>query len=141
MGAGKSEEAENWWREGLREAAGDPDVVIPVWVDAGKAVPDLLDAVTRAGGEPVSGLGRIVIDDLDRLLSEQVAQLLYEARLLLAAHPTARILAACRPGIELGRAAVHEVAPWSVRKGAELLDLVVGDDGPMLLKSVKCRTC
>jgi hypothetical protein len=134
MGAGKSEEAENWWREGLREAAGDPDAVIPVWVDAGKAVPDLLDAITRAGGEPASGLGRIVIDDLDRLSPEQVAQLLYEARLLLAAHPTARILATCRPGIELGRAVVHEVAPWPVRRGAELLDLVVGDDGRILFE-------
>lgn len=134
MGAGKSEEAENWWREGLREAAGDPDAVIPVWVDAGKAVPDLLDAITRAGGEPPSGLGRIVIDDLDRLSPEQVAQLLYEARLLLAAHPTARILATCRPGIELGRAVVHEVALWPVRRGAELLDLVVGDDGRILFK-------
>lgn len=134
MGAGKSEEAESWWRDGLREAAGDPDVVIPVWVDAGKAVPDLLDAITRAGGEPASGLGRIVIDDLDGISPEQVAQLLYEARLLLAAHPTARILATCRPGIELGRVAVHEVASWSVRRGAELLDLVVGDDARMLFE-------
>ncbi|GGW51687.1 hypothetical protein AB0E64_02075 [Streptomyces caelestis] len=134
MGAGKSEEAESWLREGLREAAGDPDVVIPVWVDAGKAVPDLLDAIPRAGGEPASGLGRIVIDDLDGISPEQVAQLLYEPRLLLAAHPTARILATCRPGIELGRAVVHEVAPWSVRRGAELLDLVVGSDARMLFE-------
>ncbi|MFE2561931.1 hypothetical protein ACFXGT_39195 [Streptomyces sp. NPDC059352] len=134
MGAGKSEEAERWWREGLREAAGHADAVIPVWVDAGKAVPDLLDAITRAGGEPASGLGRIVIDDLDGISPEQVAQLLYQARLLLAAHPTARILATCRPGIELDRAVVHEVAPWSVRRGAELLDLVIGDDARMLFE-------
>jgi hypothetical protein len=128
MGAGKSEEAERWWREGLREAVENPDVVIPVWVDARKAVPDLLDAITRAGGEPASGLGRIVIDDLDGISAEQVAQLLYDTRLLLAAHPTARILATCRPGLDLGRAVVHEVAPWPARRGKELLDLVVGDD-------------
>ncbi|MFE2068802.1 hypothetical protein ACFXDH_41605 [Streptomyces sp. NPDC059467] len=131
MGAGKTEEAERWWREGLREAAADPDVPIPVWVEARKAVPDLLDAITRAGGEATSGLGQIVIDDLDAISPEQTAQLLYEARFLLAAHPTARILTTCRPGVGLGRAAVHLVAPWPARRGKELLDLVVGDDARM----------
>lgn len=131
MGAGKSEEAERWWREGLQEAVADPGVAIPAWVDARKAVPDLLDAISRAGGDPATGLGRIVIDDLDGIAPEQVSRLLHEARILLAAHPSARILATCRPGVDLGRAVVHEVAPWPARRGKELLDLVLGDEARM----------
>ncbi|MEV5535199.1 hypothetical protein [Streptomyces prunicolor] len=131
MGAGKSEEAERWWHQGLEEAGADPRVAIPVWVDARKAVPDLVDAITRAGGDPATGLGRVVIDDLDGIAPEQVAYLLREARILLAAHPDAQILATCRPGVDLGKVVVHEIAPWPARKGKELLDLVLGDEARM----------
>ncbi|MFJ9899778.1 hypothetical protein ACIQPR_41235 [Streptomyces sp. NPDC091280] len=140
MGAGKSEEAERWWHEGLERAGSDTGVAIPVWVDARKAVPDLVDAITRAGGDPATGLGRIVIDDLDGIAPEQIAYLLREARILLAAHPDAQILATCRPGVDLGKAGCMKSLHGQRGKVRNSWTLCLVTTCEWLSRSAKCRT-
>ncbi|MFI8076277.1 hypothetical protein ACIF85_47410 [Streptomyces sp. NPDC086033] len=39
MGAGKSEEAERWWSQGLTQAWADPQIDIPLWLEARESPP------------------------------------------------------------------------------------------------------
>lgn len=129
MGAGKSEEAERWWSEGLTQAWADPQVAIPVWLEAREVTPTLAGAVQEAlGGDPVRTC-RIVVDNLDAVSPRRADQLLNDARRLVATWPGVSVLATTRPGAgTVDRAERLDVAAWPVRRGWDLLSTVLGED-------------
>ncbi|MFB6830724.1 hypothetical protein [Streptomyces hydrogenans] len=128
MGAGKSEEAERWWSEGLTQAWADPQVAIPVWLEAREVATTLAAAVQdMLGGDPVWAC-RIVVDNLDGVSPREADRLLDDARRLVSTWPLASVLATTRPGA--GRVDKRErldVAVWSANRGMELLETVLGD--------------
>jgi hypothetical protein len=127
LGAGKSEQAERWLAEGLREAEADPEMAAPLWLDARRAVQDLQAAVVRETRDSARSPSRIVIDDLDGVSAQQAAQLLDDARVMVTTWPNTRVLATCRPGIAVTGVITHTLAPWPPQKGKELVDLVTGE--------------
>ncbi|OII69870.1 hypothetical protein [Streptomyces sp. CC77] len=140
MGAGKSEEAERWWNEGLTQAWTDPQVAIPVWLEARDVVTTLAGAVQDAlGGDPEKAC-RIVVDNLDGVSPREADRLLDDARRLVATWPLASILATTRPGA--GRVDTKErldVAVWPAQRGMALLETVLGDDHIPRLDSHETR--
>lgn len=127
MGAGKSAEAERWWSEGLTQAWADPQVAVPVWLEAREVATTLAAAVQDAlGGDPEQAC-RIVVDNLDGVSPKEADRLLDDARRLVATWPLASVLATTRPGA--GRVDGKErldVAVWTVHRGRELLEAVLG---------------
>ncbi|MGQ4344017.1 hypothetical protein [Streptomyces sp. SAS_275] len=129
MGAGKSEEAERWWSEGVTRAWADENVAIPVWLEARLVRQGLAAAVQELlGGDPDREC-RIVIDDLDSVSPAQADELMDEARRLVLVWPKACVLATTRPGA----GAVHDgeslvIAGWPLDRGLALLRVVVGDE-------------
>ena len=127
MGAGKSERAERWWSEGLAEAAADASVPIPLWLEARTVGPDLRARVAREiDSGPPTGPCRVVVDNLDGVSPQQALQLLEDAIVMVRTWPSMRILATCRPGIDLTDAVVHRITPWEPAHGRELVRLVAG---------------
>ncbi|MFD5858768.1 NACHT domain-containing protein [Streptomyces chartreusis] len=130
MGAGKSEEAERWWSEGLTQAcAPDAQVEIPVWLEAREVTASLAGAVQEAlGADPVREC-RIVVDNLDAVSPKRADQLLTDARHLVATWPQARVLATTRPGAgSVDQTERLDVAAWPVPRGWSLLRTVLGED-------------
>lgn len=129
MGAGKSEEAERWWSQGLTQAWADPEIDIPLWLEAREITSTLAQAVQDAlGNDPVRTC-RVVVDNLDAVSPQQADQLLCDARQLVLVWPRVSVLATTRPGA--GSVEDDErlpVPPWSSRRGMELLRTVLGED-------------
>ncbi|MFC0860952.1 hypothetical protein ACFHYQ_01450 [Sphaerimonospora cavernae] len=130
MGAGKSEQASRWWDEGLEVAADDEQVEIPVWLEARTLGSSLESVVTNAiGGDPWRPC-RVVLDDLTWLPPATATRLLDEARQLVVVWPRMRILATCRPGLQIDQSERVDVAPWPTDHGAELIRQILQDEVP-----------
>ncbi|MFB7374176.1 hypothetical protein ACFC0D_30500 [Streptomyces sp. NPDC056222] len=130
MGAGKSEEAERWWSEGLTQAwAPDAQVEIPVWLEAWEVTATLGGTVQEAlGGDPARAC-RIVVDNLDAVSPKRADQLLTDARRLVATWPQVSVLATTRPGAgSVDEAERLDVAAWPVQRGWDLLRTLMGED-------------
>ncbi|WP_143660216.1 MULTISPECIES: hypothetical protein [unclassified Streptomyces] len=129
MGAGKSEEAERWWSEGLTQAWTDPQVEIPVWLEAREVAATLAGTLQEAlGADPVRDC-RIVLDNLDAVSPKRADQLLTDARRLVATWPQVHILATTRPGAGNVDAAERlDVPAWPVQRGWDLLHTVLNED-------------
>lgn len=128
MGAGKSECASRWWEEGLKVAATNDDVEIPVWLPARSITPDLAGAVTASlGGDPGRPC-RIVIDDLDSVSPQDANQLLVQARQLVAVWPKTRVLATGRPGMAVNDDELILIEPWPTERGIDLLRVVIDNE-------------
>ncbi|MEV0750374.1 hypothetical protein AB0I75_35110 [Streptomyces sp. NPDC050273] len=129
MGAGKSEKAERWWSQGLTQAWADPEIDIPLWLEAREITSTLAQAVQDAlGNDPVRTC-RVVVDNLDAVSPRQADHLLADARQLVLVWPRVSVLATTRPGA--GSVEDDErlpVPPWSSRRGLELLRTVLGED-------------
>ncbi|MEY2231444.1 hypothetical protein [Streptomyces sp. BF23-19] len=125
MGAGKSEEAEQWWSAGLIRAQADATVAVPVWLEARDLEQRQLEAVLSMDLEQEC---RIVIDDLDRLSPWDAHDVLAQARRLVLTWPRLSVLATTRPGAgEVDERERIEVAPWPIQRGLELLRMIMGD--------------
>ncbi|MFJ7209290.1 hypothetical protein ACIQWR_37870 [Streptomyces sp. NPDC098789] len=157
MGAGKSEEAEGWWNEGVTRAWADSEVAIPVWLDARLVQHGLASAVQDAlGGDPDREC-RIVIDDLDSVSPTQADDLLNEARRLVLVWPGVRVLATTRPGAgDVQETERIDLAPWPLEQGLRLLRVIVGEEifwqvgahetrqllaSPLLVHALGARLC
>ncbi|MER7378444.1 hypothetical protein [Streptomyces lanatus] len=129
MGAGKSEEAERWWSQGLTQAWADSEIDIPLWLEAREITSTLAQAVQDAlGNDPVRTC-RVVIDNLDAVSPRQADQLLCDARQLVQVWPRVSVLATTRPGA--GSVEDDErlpVPPWPPRRGLQLLRTVLGEE-------------
>lgn len=128
MGAGKSEEAERWWSQGLTQAWADSEIDIPLWLEAREITSTLAQAVQEAlGNDPVRTC-RVVVDNLDAVSPRQADQLLCDARQLVLIRPRVSVLATTRPGAgSVEHAERLPVTPWSPRRGLELLRAVLGE--------------
>ncbi|MGW4897514.1 hypothetical protein ACWEQL_35480 [Kitasatospora sp. NPDC004240] len=126
MGAGKSEEAERWWSQGLTRAWTNDEAAIPLWLQAREIGPSLFTKVREGlGGDP-DGACRIVLDELDALTPQQADHFLDDARRLVLTWPRLSVLATTRPGA--GTVQDSErlgIEPWSVQQGLDLLRVVV----------------
>ncbi|MFF3467624.1 hypothetical protein [Streptomyces sp. NPDC002619] len=129
MGAGKSEEAERWWSEGVTRAWADSEIAIPVWLEARLVQHGLASAVQDSlGGDPNREC-RIVIDDLDSVSPSQADELMNEARRLVLVWPRVSVLATTRPGAgDVEETERIDVAPWPLERGLGLLRVIVGED-------------
>ncbi|UXX97457.1 hypothetical protein N7U49_47550 [Streptomyces sp. AD2-2] len=134
MGAGKSEEAERWWSQGLTQAWADADIDIPLWLEAREVTSTLAQAVREAlGSDPVRTC-RVVLDNLDAVSPRQADRLLADARTLVLTWPQVSVLATTRPGA--GSVEGNErlpVLPWPPRQGLDLLRTVLGETRPRFL--------
>jgi hypothetical protein len=127
LGSGKTERALRWWDDGLLAAQADPEVEIPIWLDARDITGGLEMAITASlGCDPLRPC-RIVIDNLDGVSPRQARQLLDQARELVTAWPTVSVLATSRPGVPVSDDELIKVEPWSVERGADLVRTVAGD--------------
>ncbi|MFF2308202.1 hypothetical protein ACFVVP_37570 [Streptomyces sp. NPDC058128] len=140
MGAGKSEEAERWWNEGLTQAWVDPQVAIPVWLDARDVATTLAGAVQdMLGGDPDQAC-RIVVDNLDGVSPREADRLLDDARRLVATWSLASVLVTTRPGAgHVDEKERLDVAMWPVQRGWKLLETVLGEDSAPSLGTPEAR--
>ncbi|WP_329347156.1 FUSC family protein [Streptomyces sp. NBC_01261] len=140
MGAGKSEETERWWSQGLTQAWADSEIDIPLWLEAREITSTLAQAVQETlGGDPVRTC-RVVLDNLDAVSPRQADQLLCDARQLVLVWPHVSVLATTRPGagsVEDGERL--PVPPWPVRRGLDLLRTVLGEEPPRILERHETR--
>ncbi|MFI0990544.1 hypothetical protein [Streptomyces exfoliatus] len=140
MGAGKSEEAERWWSEGLTQAWADSQVAIPVWVEAREVATTLAAAVQdMLGGDPEEAC-RIVVDNLDGVSPREADRLLDDARRLVATWPMASVLATTRPGAgHVEKRERLDVAMWPTHRGWALLETVLGESRVPSLDTPEAR--
>lgn len=140
MGAGKSEEAERWWSQGLTQAWADADIDIPLWLEAREITSTLAQAVREAlGSDPVRTC-RVVLDNLDGVSPRRADHLLADARTLVLTWPQVSVLATTRPGA--GSVEDNEslpVPPWSPRRGLELLRIVLGEKQSRILNGYETQ--
>lgn len=102
LGAGKSEIAEAWHREGIRAAA-DGQSPFPIWLSATAVAGRLLNELVEAqAGDPGLITSRgcdLVIDELDSLSDARtVNRVLDEAANFAATRANTRVIATVRPG-------------------------------------------
>ncbi|WP_125592175.1 hypothetical protein [Amycolatopsis balhimycina] len=137
LGAGKSEQAARWWEQGLRKAAGDPEVDIPLYFAPRQIVSSLEQAVIdELGGDP-AGTCRVVLDGLDSVPGREADGLLAEARQLVEVWSGVSVLATARPGLDVPAGEKIEVEPWPVERAIELAEVALGDRLPADLWSAE----
>ncbi|GAA5108166.1 hypothetical protein [Haloechinothrix salitolerans] len=127
LGAGKSEQADRWWEQGLSAAAHDPDTDIPLYFTARQIVTTLEQAVVAELGNDPARYCRIVIDDLDSVPTQKADCLLSEARQLVQVWPKVSVLATARPRIAATAEEKIDVAPWPAERGAKLVEVATGE--------------
>ncbi|MCX2948801.1 hypothetical protein [Lentzea sp. NEAU-D7] len=140
LGAGKSEQANRWWEQGLREAESADDVDVPLFFTARMVAHGLQDAiVAKLGADPHLNC-RVVVDELDGVPTSEAQNLLHEARTLVHAWPQVSVLACTRPGLALAEEERIDVPAWSPDRGAALVSLVLGEPAPHHLWTAETST-
>jgi hypothetical protein len=130
-GAGKSEAAEAWHREGIEALGNSEDAPLPVWLLARESTANALDHTLERVVGPLWRSARglmIVLDGLDEVDPGSANHLLNSARELRLNREGAQILITARHGVAIPRdSETTVVSPLSAETAIEIVETIAGE--------------